>query len=125
MFNTPISLPSKFEFELEFTQSASNNYITVMIGESSDNYYYHGFGNTKQLTMAISRNNNRAVLVNDDSYMNVVTDSVKVGYDGTSMYVTANNRTVTSNNSEFSLDKFLGLLWGGSSTIHSIAINKL
>ena len=96
-----------------------------MMGESSDNYYYNGFGITKQLTMAISRNNNRAVLVNDNSHLNVVTDTVKVGYDGTQMYVTANNRTITSNNSEYSLEKFLGFLWGGSSTIHSIAINQL
>ena len=125
MFNNPITLPSEFEFELEFTQSASSNYITVMIGETSSNFYYNGFGNSKQLTMAISRNNNRDVLVNDDSHQNLVTDSVKVGYDGTQMYVTANNRTITSNNSEYSLEKFLGLLWGGSSTIHSIAINKL
>ena len=125
MFNTPIDLPSEFEFELEFTQSASNKYITVIVGETSSNFYYNGFGNDKQLTMAISRNNNRGELVNDNSHLNVVTDTVKVGYDGTQMYVTANNRTITSNNSEYSLEKFLGLLWGGSSTIHSIAINKL
>ena len=124
MFDSAINLPSEFEFELDFTQSASANFVTVMIGETSNNFYYNGFGNNKQLTMAISRNGNRSSLV-DDSRTGLVTDAIKIGYDGTQMYCTANSHTITNNNSEFNLDKFLGLLWGGNSTIHSIKIKKL
>jgi hypothetical protein len=124
VFNSPINLPSEFEFELDFTQSASANFVTVMIGETSNDFYYHGFGKYQQLTMAISRNDIRSNLV-DDSRTGLVTNTIKIGYDGTQMYCTANNHTITNNNSEFNLEMFLGLLWGGNSTIHSIKIKKL
>ena len=125
-FNTPLDLPSKYDMEVDFNMADSSPFITVIVGEDTSNYYYHGFGNQyKQLTMAISRNNNRSVLIDDSSYRNQVTDHFTVSYDGTSQSIKGISRTISTNNSEYSPAKFLGLLWGRTSTINYIKVKAL
>lgn len=125
-FDTPIDLPSEYSIEVNFNMADQYRFVTLMVGEDISNYYYHGFGNSnKQLTAAISRNNNRASLIDDASYPNQVTDHFTISYDGTTQSIIGNSRTITVNNSEYSPSKLLGLLWGRTSTINWIKIKAL
>lgn len=124
-FNTPFDLPSEYSIEVNLSLGNQYPFITLMLGEDTSNYYYNGFGNSRQLTMAISRNNNRVSLIDDSQHPGVVTSNFSVSYDGTNHNVIGTSQTITSRNAEYSPSFFLGFIWGRSSTINYIKIKPL
>lgn len=100
--------------------------VTLITGETSSNFYYEGSNNTN-LMSAISRNNTRAVLGQEQNVLPTNTDIiVKIGYNNGVHTVKYNNTTLTVTNSEYTPSKLLGLLiTKNNSSVSKIAVNKL
>ena len=127
IFNSAIDLPSAFEIEFKMqTGSSGDRMVTLIVGESSSNFYYNGTNNTNLLS-AISRNNSRAVLGQEQNVIptgSVIT--VTLGYNSGVHTVKYGSTTLTVSNSEYTPSKLLGfLITKNNSSVSEIAVNKL
>lgn len=125
-FNNPITLPSKFKmtFKGKFT-SIYNVMLTAMIGESTSDYYYSGF-DRDGLLHCISRNNSRAVLTRENTGKSVNTEyTITITFDGTEMVLSDGTHTLSSSNSEYDKEKWVGLLIGEQQTFSLFQIEQL
>lgn len=125
-FNNPVDLPSEFKLSVSLSFNSSNGLIAPIVGEDTSNYYYEGLlDNQKLVAIAISRNNTRAVLVNNNHRASSSDLTIEITYENGTQTLKVGGYTETTSNSEYSLSKFLGFIWGRGSTVNSITIDKL